>query len=416
MTIAEGVSGQLTFKAYATGNITSNVQPVSTVDPGATGAQILRRVSSTLNLKKDTYQSAEIRADKQIADFRHGRKFVDGSVIGELSGLTYEQFFEAACQGTWAAPVTVGPSTFTSVAADNALSTFTMTAGDPVAAGYRVGHIIQFTLMTDPDNNGKNFLITGFSGTSNRVIAVYPAPDTMAADTTFTMASIGRRLIVPTSGHVKRKFALEHYHNDLLVYQLFTECRSGGFKLGLPATGMATCEFPFMGRDMETGTATPFFTTPTAATVSGIAAAVNGLLMVQGVRVGVVTGITIDMNHNLTSDAVVGQNFVPEIIVGRANVTGQITALFEDLTLVNYFKNETEVSVLVFLTATSDIAAPSMSFLMPRVKFGGADVPMTGEASQPITMPFQALLYAGTEATTGIPATTISMCDTLVLT
>jgi len=418
MSIAEGVSGQLTYKAYSTGVISSNTQPTSSSDPGASGAQILRRVTSTLNLKKDTYQSNEIISHRQITDFRHGKKMVDGSVTGEFSGLTYEEFFEAACRGTWAAAVTGTVTDFTSCAADNATSKFTFAAGNPVTKGFRVGMVIQFAGLSDTDNNTKNFLIKSFGGANNREVTVYPAPDSMTADTSFTVAQIGRRLIVPSSGHVSRKFGIEHYHQDLDVFQFFTECRSGGFKMALPATGMATVEFPFMGRDMETGSAgsAPFFTSPTAATTSGIFAAVNGLLLVGGTAVGVVTGITMDMNLNPTADAVVGQNFVPEIFLGRANVTGQVTALFEDLTMINYFKNETEVAILVYLTATSAVDSPAVTLFLPRVKFGGADVPMSGEGSQPITMPYQALLYNGTEATTGIAATTFQMCDTLVTT
>lgn len=35
-------------------------------------AQYLRRVTSSLDLTKETYQSNEMRADRQIGDFRHG--------------------------------------------------------------------------------------------------------------------------------------------------------------------------------------------------------------------------------------------------------------------------------------------------------------------------------------------------------
>jgi len=418
MTIAEGVSGQLTYKAYSTGVISSNSQPTSSSDPGASGAQILRRVSSTLNLSKDTYQSNEIISHRQITDFRHGIKRVQGAIAGELSGLTYEEFFEAACRGTWAAAVTATVTDFTSVAADNATSKFTLAGGNPVTKGFRVGMVIQFTGLSDTDNNTKNFVIKSFGGSNNREITVYPAPDSMTADTTFTMAQVGRRLIVPSSSHVSRKFGIEHYRQDLDLHQFFTECRCGGFNVQLPATGMSTVDFNFMGRDMETasGGSSPFFTSPTAATTSGIMAAVNGLLLVQSTAVGVVTGLNMQMNLNPTSDAVVGQSYVPEIFLGRANVTGQVTALFEDATMINYFKNETEVSILAYLTATSAVDSPAMTLFLPRVKFGGADVQMSGEGSQPITMPFQALLYNGTEATTGIAATTFQMCDTLVTT
>jgi hypothetical protein len=55
----------------------------------------------------------------------------------------------------------------------------------------------------------------------------------------------------------------------------------------------------------------------------------------------------------------VGQNFVPEIFLGRANVTGTATAFFQDSTLIADFKNETEVSILAYLTTTSAVNSPA---------------------------------------------------------
>ena len=97
-----------------------------------------------------------------------------------------------------------------------------------------------------------------------------------------------KSLIVPASSHVSRKFGFEHYFSDLDKAMLFTECRLGGFSAQLPATGMATIEFPVMGRDMETyedGSA-PFFVSPAAASTTGLFTAVNGLLVVAGAAVG----------------------------------------------------------------------------------------------------------------------------------
>lgn len=416
MSLAEGVSARVAYKAYASGVIAANTQATSSSALGASSAQILRRVASTLNLTKDTYQSEEIRSDRQISDFRHGIKRVTGNVSGEFSPDTYEELFEAAFRGTWAAAVTASQSDFTSVSADNTTSKFTFSAGNPVTKGFRVGDIIQFADLSDADNNTKNFVITAFGGSNNREVTVHPAPDTMTADSAFTVAAQGQSLIVPSSSHVSRKFGFEIYNEDLDIARLFTECRVGGCNVALPATGLATVEFPIMGRDMEVYTAgdAPFFTSPTAATSTGIFAAVNGLLQVQGTTIGVVTGLNFGLDLSGSSEAVVGQNFVPEIFLGRANVTGQVTALFEDSTLINYFRNETEVSILAYLTTTSSSDTPAVSIHLPRVKFGGADVQTSGESSQPITMPFQALLYNGVEASTGIAATTIRMCDTEV--
>ena len=62
MANASGLFKALTYKKEVTFGLV----------PAAPGAQALRRISSDLSLKKDTYQSSEIRPDQQIADFRHG--------------------------------------------------------------------------------------------------------------------------------------------------------------------------------------------------------------------------------------------------------------------------------------------------------------------------------------------------------
>jgi hypothetical protein len=234
----------------------------------------------------------------------------------------------------------------------------------------------------------------------------------MTADSSFSLTTVGRSVYVPASSHVARKFGVEVANLDTDVHRFFTECRVGGVRFNLPATGLATIEIPMMGRDMETasGGSSPFFTSPTAATSTGLLAAVNGLVRVGGSTVGVITGAQINLDMAMTAEPVVGQNYVPEIFLGRANVTGQLTAMFEDLTLLNYFKNETEVELLFYLTASSASAADAMTIYIPRAKLGGADVDTSGEAGQSITMPFQALKYA--TAAAGIEATTIRFTDT----
>jgi hypothetical protein len=322
MALAEGVSATLAYKAYSTGVITANTKATSSSDPGASGGQFLRRVTSSLKLQKDTYKSNEIRQDRQILDYRHGFARVTGSVSGEYSPATYFDFIEASCRGTKVSAISASQTDFTSVSASASGSSFTFAGGNPVTKGFRVGMVVRFTSTSS--NAATNFVITGFSSSNNRVMAVIPAPSDMTADSSFTMASIGKQVFVPSSSFVSRKFAFEHDFTDIDYSHLFTECRIGGFVMKLPPTGMATIEIPVMGRYMELYSAgsAPFFTSPTAAGTTGIFAAVNGLLQVGGSTVGVVTGLDINMNLNPSSQAVVGQNFAPEIFLGPANVTG----------------------------------------------------------------------------------------------
>lgn len=412
MPIAEGVSTRVVFKAYASGDITSNTQPAIASAPGASGGQILRRVGSTLDLVKDAYESGEILPNRQVQDFRHGVRRVQGNISGQLSPATYFRLIEAVNRDTAAVALADSNVEFTSVAADNATSSFTFAGGNPLTEGYRVGDIIRFTNLSEPLNNSRNFMITGMSGTSNRVVAVTPAPTTMSADTAFNVVRPGLASLVPQTGHLRRLFAFEQFSEDLDISRLFTECRVTGYRLSMPATGMNTIEIPVMGRDMQvlTGAAAPFFTAPTAATSTGLTAAVNGLLRASGAAVGVITGLEINAEVTASAPAVVGQNFVPDILLGRFRVSGQVTALFETASLLNAFLNETEVDLLARFDASSDAASDSMSIYLPRIKFGGASIPAQGEGEQVVTLPFQALLYAGTAV--GIEQTTIRIHDT----
>jgi len=414
MPLAEGVSARIAYKVHSTGLITPGVEPDFSTDPGASGGQILRRVSSTLALSKDTYQSNEIRGDRQIIDFRHGVKRVQGNISGELSPLTYADFFEAAFRGTWSAAISASESDFTSVTADNATSKFTFAGGDPVTKGYRVGMVIRFTNLSEAANNATNYIILGFGGTSNREVTVYPAPTDMSSDSAFTMTSVGKRLVNPSSGFQSRKYAIEIWNSDVDVARLFTECRCGGFNAQLPASGIGTVDFDFMGRNMTMyeDSSAPFFSAPAAETTTGVVAAVNGLLRASGDTIAVITGMNIQLQLSPSSDPVVGSNLVPEIFLGRANVSGQLTAFFDSPDLIGDFINESEIELLAYLTTTSAVNTPALTFYMPRVKLGGADLQTQGEGGQSITLPYQALKSTAVEASTGIASTTLQICDT----
>ena len=206
MPLAEGVSARIAYKFYTSPVIVPGVPAISATDPGPSGGQIMRRVASTLAFTKDTYQSNEIRSDYQIADFRHGLHKVAGNISGELSPLTYADLFAASLRTDWVNPVALSNTTLTSMAADGTASTLTFAGGDPVASGLRSGMGVKFSGLTTTANNNTTFMITGFSGTSNRVVAVTPPPTTHAAETTFThefdwIDNFGSR----STGFVRRK-------------------------------------------------------------------------------------------------------------------------------------------------------------------------------------------------------------------
>jgi hypothetical protein len=104
----------------------------------------------------------------------------------------------------------------------------------------------------------------------------------------------------------------------------------------------------------------------------------------------------------------VGQNFVPDIFLGRSLVSGNLTALLEDATFLDAFKDESEVAIIGNLTTTSAGNSPIIGFAMTRVKLGGANLPLQGEGGLPISCPFQALIKG---SATGFDNTTLCLID-----
>ncbi|CAM3536790.1 hypothetical protein VA7868_03924 [Vibrio aerogenes CECT 7868] len=61
----------------------------------------IRHTGTTLALTKNTMQSEEIRADRQIADFHHSTSQVGGDISTELSFGSFDQLLEASLLGSW---------------------------------------------------------------------------------------------------------------------------------------------------------------------------------------------------------------------------------------------------------------------------------------------------------------------------
>ena len=374
--------------------------------PSASGGQTIRRVSSAFNLSKETYQSEEIRTDYQLSDFRHGVRSVEGNVSGELSAGTYADFLASALARNWTAAT---PSTLdsTTIAFVGGTYTITRTTGSYLTDGVRVGNIIRLTGFATANNN-KNLLIIALTATAATVIALNGntlTPETVASGGAYTVT--GKSTYAPTTGHTDDSYSFEAWYSDINQSEVYTGNKVNTVGIALPATGLTTVELSFMGQDLKQRGVTQYFTSPTAQGSSGIFAAVNGALIVNGLPVALVTSANININRNMTSEAVVGSNIKPEIYEGRIVVDGDFSTLYQDGTFAGYFDTEAEISLVIALTANSSANSEFMSFTLPRLKLS-TDTKDDGEKGIVSQNSFQALKGNGTN---GFEATTIMIQD-----
>jgi len=397
---ASGVFKQVTYK----------VETTYGVMPAAGAAQAMRRVTSSLDMTKDTYQSGEIRPDFQMADFRHGLRKVGGTINGELSAKTYVDFLAAVLKKDFVASASVTGASLTIAGAAGAW-TVTRAAGSWLTDGVKVGDVVRLTAGAfNPANLDKNIQVTALNATVltgivlNASALVAQGPITAA-----TLAVIGKKAFTPQSGHTDKSFSIEHWHPDVPSSEVFTGLKVSKMTFTLPATGMATVAVEFVGKDVVPGVA-QYFVNPTPVTVTGTMAAVNGVVKVGNASGGTITSATIEITAAQSSEPGIGSNTADQASTGRVLVTGQVTAKFDSTGLRDAFYNETETSAYLAFTSDNSAASDFMAFSLSRLKLNGA-AKDDGEKILIQTLPFQALLDINGGAGKATEMTTLSIQD-----
>lgn len=398
MAIATGVNKQLIIKKESAFGTFA----------GPTGGQLLRRVTSGINMTKGTVRSNEIASHLQVASSRHGVRKVEGPISGELSGGTYQMLFEAALRAGATAVSNITAVELT-VAASGSLYTVTRAAGSWITDGVRIGSVVRATVGLNANSLNKNLLVVNLTALIATVLVLNGTTLTAEAGVAgCTVTFPGKKLSVPSSAHTDDSFSVEEWHDDVDVSRLALGCKVNTIGVKLPASGAATVDFGFMGQDM-TFAATQQFTSPTSPTTSDIYTAAVGALCVGTTPVGLITGMNFDINGGMSTVDVAFANKTPDVFEGRVTVSGQMSILLQDTTFLDAFDDETEM-YLSFALATSNLgAADFMAFHFPRVKINGA-TPDDGEKGIIQTVPFDALLKS---AATGFEATTVLMQDSL---
>jgi hypothetical protein len=391
--IASGISKVLTFKKQ-TG--------LGVIASGS--GQNLRRTTSTLDKKKATYASKEIRPSQQRSDFRHGVVSVDGTISGELSVGTYQAFTESICRQLAQVPVTFtgAVSDIVSAATTGASGTLTATAANFLTQGFKVGLVIRCTgfTTTGVSNNALNMLITAINA-AGKIMTVTTLNGSAIANkvetAALTLTTVGKHTYMPQTGQTRDYYSIEHNFADIVQSEVFTDCVVTQMNVKLPATGIAGIDFAMKGLNMKTNSdavgpiATPYFTANSVITTGSTLTAANGVMYLNGAPIGLITGLNFSIkgNHTLIG-GVVGTNAEPDVFPGDMTADGQVTVLFQDNVVRDIFLNETEVAIIGVFTTDSTAASGFVSYTFPRCKMGGA-AKDDGEKGLVMTMPFTAL-------------------------
>jgi hypothetical protein len=403
MPIASGVAKVVSFKKQ-----TNFTTPAS----GA-GGYGMRRVTSTLSLAKDPYESEELSSTYQRLDVRSGVRSVSGSINGELSPGSYQLPLAALMHRDYTAVTAITAVGLTVGSATLGIYPLTRAAGSWYTDGLKVGHVIRISVgAMNAANLNKNLLVVGI--TSATVCSVMPLngvamfAEGSIAGNTITWA--GKYSFAVDTGQTDDSFTVEHWHPDVAQAEQFNGVKFTKADIDLPPTGIAKINLGVMGRDMTTGTS-QVLTSPTALT-GGVVAAVNGVMLINGVAQALLTGLSLSIDGEYSAEPVVGSNLYPEIFRGRFILKGNATVFFQDAVVRDLFVNETNVSIVAAFATGSSGTADFISFCLPNVKFMGADK-SDGPKGLVQTMPFEALYLSTGGAGTANEKTTLLIHDSL---
>ena len=376
---------------------------------GNTSGKQLRRVTSAFNLIKDAFESAEIRSDRQVADYRHGVRSSEGSLNGELSVGTYSDFMQSILGRDFAA-VSLGAAVSCTVTVSGTTYKVIRATGNWITSGARVGQIVRFTGLTTTADNNRNFVIAALTTTDMTIVPLNGvAPTAQGTGTSVTTTVPGRTTFVPSSGHTDDSYTIEEWFADIAQSEVYTGVKVNSMSVALPATGLATIDFGFVGKDLTQKGTSQYFTSPTAQGTTGVLAAVNGVMLVDGAPVALVTSADMAIERATENAVAVGSNSIADIFTGRIRATGNMSVYFQDATFRNYFDNETPVSIVFTMTQDNTAGSNAISIVLPKVKLGSFSK-SDSELGLVADVSYQALLNDVTAG--GLEGTTVMIQDT----
>lgn len=374
--MASGTNVDLTYILEDTRGVTPSISSGDTT--------YLRLQTRNINPAKNLLQSQEVRTSRQRKDSRHGFTSVGGTFGFEYSLASFDDLLLMALGASaWASP----PSATPELGAVASSQTLTRASGSFVSDGFKVGQVITTTGFTTAGNNGRWTIIGVAAGALTVAGTDGAALTDEAADTGQTIVEmVGKTLSVGTT---LKTMTLQRAFRDLTLFEKYRGVSVNTLQLQVQPEQLVTGTVGLLGMVPEAMNGTALDASPTAAGTSNPFSSFVGTLGLGGLTVGIVTGITLDINNNRSLSPVLFSKYSPDVYDGDFILTGTLTAHFANSTYYNAFINETELACAFRLDDPD--GTNFVGFGMPRIKFTGntKNPPQRGPVIEEI--PFEAL-------------------------
>lgn len=195
------------------------------------------------------------------------------------------------------------------------------------------------------------------------------------------------------TGSTDSWFSIEHGAMDNSLFSLYNGCTVAKAQIALAQNAEVKLTLDLIGHGMVASTTqvtgATYGSEPQLSPFTHFA----GTIKEGGAVCGYLSAVQIDINANSTPVFALGDAYAKAIPMGMSEVTGTLTAYFQDLSLLNKFLNGTASS----LDITVGDGTSTREFKMPNVKYTSATKTIASTGSVTLTCAFTALF----DTTTG---------------
>ncbi len=340
--------------------------------PSAVSATAARVTGETLGHQKATVVSDEIRSDRQRTAVLEVGQAAAGDIGFEMAWSDFEGFLENALRGT------IASTTKHESSCTFAASSITGSA----AQSFNAFSLGQWIHIDGGANNNAIAKITAKSSTALTITGT-----TLTASTA-SVAITGRTLV---NGTTKTSYFIETDFDDLTAVKYFNGMSIDQMTLDVRSQAIVVGTFSFMGKRGFVASTSKASVTTSAGVAIPLTAAVNvAQIRENGTALSTaVASISLRVANNMRAKPKVASKTGVQHGDGTLDVSGNLTAYFEDKTLYQRYIDHTVTQLdLIFKDSSNNIIVISM----PEVVFTAGD-PTAAGADQDVFVPLDFVAY-----------------------
>lgn len=372
MTIATGATGAQKSLAFV-------AESVFGTTPTTPSMKLLRaKIGTKFDLKRDTFTSKEMRADRQVGGLTYGNRSGSGEIPFELSYGSFDELIEALMGGTWNSNILkIGnvKRSFTFEERWDDINYTEINAGTVLTA---------MSLSVKP-----NAIVEG----SFTVMFKDQTSAQYADDGTTTNAFAATTITRSAGSFVTDGFAI----GDLITISgASTAANNRGISAPVTLTGVAATVLTataaaFTVDTAKTGvTITKVLGAPTAVNANAVFDAFTGSAQVDGATAAIITGIDLKVEQAANASNVLFDPTIQQVTLGTVSVTGTMVMRFINKGLKAKFLAGSTADLMFKLGG----ASKAYQFDMSTVYITAAD-DSNDENELTMSYPFQATYNTG---------------------